>query len=73
MLKFKIAYDNDENCEDILSYNDILYCIERKNNKDGGTYWKFNKIIAHEETSVGHPNQKESSHNVTMEERCSWS
>ena len=67
MLKFKIAFDNDENCEDILSYNDILHCIERDNNKDGGTYWKFRKIIGHEETPIGHPNCKGSSHNVIME------
>ena len=56
MLEFKITFDNFENCEDILSYNDILHCIERENNKDGGTYWKSWKIIAHEETAIRRPN-----------------
>ena len=38
MLKFKITFDNDENREDTLSYNNILHCIEREINNDGGTY-----------------------------------
>ena len=66
MLKFKIAFDNDKNQKGILSYNDILHCIEQENNKDGGTYWKFWNIIGHEETSIGHPNRKGRSHNVTI-------
>ena len=67
MLKFKIAFDNDENCEDILSYNDILHCIEHETNEDGGTYWKFWKTIGHKERPIGHPNWKGSSHNVIIE------
>ena len=33
--------------DDIVSYNDILDYVERENNNEDGTHWRFRKIINH--------------------------
>ena len=56
-LKFKIILDDETNKEDIMTYNDIMECMERETNEDGGTLWRFCKIIGHELTSISHKNR----------------
>ena len=63
----KWLFDNDENCKDVLTYNNTLHCIKRETDEDGGSYWKFWKIIGHEKAPIGNPNRKGSFHNVTIE------
>ena len=31
-----------------MTYNDIMECIERETNEDGGALWRFHDIIGHE-------------------------
>ena len=66
-LQFKIAFDEDEDREDILTYNNILNCIEGENHDEDGTMWKFCCIIGHEHTPLRSKNRMHSEWNVIME------
>ena len=65
-LKFKIILDDETNKEDIMTYNDIMECIERETNEDGGALWRFCDIIGHELTPIGHKNCMGSSGNLIL-------
>ena len=51
--KFRVAFKKsipsnmDTHLDDIMSYNDILDYVERENNNEDGTHWRFRKIINH--------------------------
>ena len=67
MNDFKVAFDKDE-VEDIISYNDIMNYIQRENNKEDSTLWKFQRIVAHQgPLTHRHHNYKNSLYNVCIE------
>ena len=37
----------DTDLNNIISYNDVLDYVERKNNNKDGDYWRFRKILSH--------------------------
>lgn len=58
---------NDDEFEDIVSYNEILERIEKENNSEA-TMWKYKSIKAHEgPLTPRHPSWKGSSYNVLVE------
>ena len=64
-LKFVCSVNNEE-YEEILSYNEILHHIEKEENTD--IIWKFKDITAHQgPLSRTHPDYKGSSYNVKIE------
>ena len=57
---------NDEQYEEILSYNEILHHVERDDNTD--LVWKFKDITAHQgPMNRNHPDYKGSSYNIRVE------
>jgi hypothetical protein len=66
LIKFKIQYDRD-NLEDIMSYNEILDYIECEHNSEDGPLWQFRRLLAHQHTPLGHPDQNGSHYNVKVE------
>jgi hypothetical protein len=66
LVTFKIRYDRDD-LEDIMSYNEILDYIEREHNSEDGPLWQFRRLLAHQHTPLGHPDQNGSDYNVKVE------
>ena len=63
--KFRIQMENGpgtEAFEDIMAYNDILNHVEREENTDGDTEWKFREILSHQYTPEGHLHSKSLQH-----------
>ena len=65
-MKFKIKFDRSD-VEDIMTYNEILNHIERDNNDDDGTYWKYRRIVSHQHTPRGNKDRNGSEYNVEVE------
>jgi hypothetical protein len=64
-VKFKVSVNEDQ-YEEILSYNDIVSRLER--DMEGDVIWKFRRITAHEgPLGLHHPNYKGSNYNVMVE------
>lgn len=64
LLKFKCSINNDE-FEDIMAYNDIVYHIYVHQESD--VVWKYKDIISHEGIlNQNHPNYKGSRYNVNV-------
>ena len=64
-IKF-VCSVNDDQLEEIISYNDVLGYIER--DEEDTTVWKFKRITAHEgPLTRTHPNYKGSRYNVMIE------
>jgi hypothetical protein len=40
-----------------MSYNEILDYIEREDNSEDGPLWQFRRLLAHQHTSLGHPDR----------------
>ena len=53
LVKFTVKFDRSD-VEDIMTYNEILNHIERHNNDDDGTYWKYRRIVSYRHTPRGH-------------------
>ena len=66
LVKFKIKFDRSD-VEDIMIYNEILNHIERDNNDDDGTYWKYSRIVSHQHTPRGNKDRNGSEYNVEVE------
>jgi len=65
--KFRVSV-NDDQYEEILSYNEVVDHFARHNNDSPDTLWKFRRIIAHEgPLEPNHPNYKGSRFNVMLE------
>ena len=47
MFEKNAPSNKDTHLDDIMSYNDILDYVERENNNEDGTHWRFRKIINH--------------------------
>jgi len=67
LVKFKVKFDRSEVEDIIMTYNQILNYIERENNDDDGTYWKYRRIIGHQHTPQGHKDRDGSEYNVEVE------
>jgi hypothetical protein len=67
LIKFKLKYDHND-LEDIMSYNEILDYVEREHNNKDGRHWKFQTILGHIHTLVGHKERMGSDYNV----RTGW-
>ena len=66
LVKFKVKFDRND-VGDIMTYNEILNYIERDNNDDDGTYWKYRRIISRQHTPRGHKDLDGSEYNVEVE------
>lgn len=57
MAKFTIAFDSEENDEDIICYTNNIYCVK---------FWNCQTVIGHEETLIGHLLPEASSHIIVL-------
>jgi hypothetical protein len=53
LIKFKLKYDHNA-LEDVMLYNKIVDYVEREHNNKDGHHWKFQTILGHSHTPVGH-------------------
>jgi hypothetical protein len=66
-FKFRISV-NDDDYEEILSYNEMLDYITQQENNQDAPVWKFKRIVAHEgPLRPGHPKYMGSKWNVLIE------
>jgi hypothetical protein len=66
-IQFLISINDDES-EEIITYNEILRYIEASDESEGDTVWKFKRITAHEgPLTQTHLSFKGSSYNVLIE------
>ena len=65
LIQFKVSV-NDDQYEEIISYNQLLDYLDKDPHKD--IYWKFKRITAHQgPLSDKHPDYKGSKYNVMVE------
>jgi hypothetical protein len=66
-IQFRVSVNQDQ-YEELLSYNDIVNYITSDEEQDSTRIWKFKKIIAHEGPLVAsHPSYRGSKWNVMIE------
>jgi hypothetical protein len=63
LIKFKLKYDHND-LEEVMSYNEILDYVEREHNNEDGHHWKFQTILGHIHTPIGHKERMGSYYNV---------